>query len=196
MQNHPDMKKDAVDRRVRGWLNNPKNRTLRKNDAIELCFILGLSVEEADAFVALISEERMHWRNPDEIVYIFALKQKMDYSEAMRLNDEMKDLLSSVTESQTLTEDSFTPIIRSEVAALNTKEELVDYLTESISRLGRYHNNAYKLFMDMMNTLEHPRLYETEERAGLFEQENLTIRDILREYLYEKNVLYGNSERG
>ena len=190
MQNHPDMKKDAVDRRVRGWLNNPKNRTLRKNDAIELCFILGLSVEEADAFVALISEERMHWRNPDEIVYIFALKQKMDYSEAMRLNDEMKDLLSSVTESQTLTEDSFTPIIRSEVAALNTKEELVDYLTESISRLGRYHNNAYKLFMDMMNTLEHPRLYETEERAGLFEQENLTIRDILREYLYEKNVLY------
>ena len=70
MQNHPDAKKDAVERRVRGWLNNPKNQTLRKNDAIELCFILGLSVEEADAFVALISEEGLHWRDPDEIVFI------------------------------------------------------------------------------------------------------------------------------
>ena len=38
--------------------------------------------------------------------------------------------------------------------------------------------------------LEHPKLYETEESAGLFEKENLTIRDVLREYLYEKNVLY------
>lgn len=190
MQNHPDMKKDAVERRVRGWLNDPKNQTLRKNDAIELCFILRLPLEEADEFVALISEERMHWRNPDEIVYIFALKQGMDYSRARKLNDEMKEILSKVTESRTLAEDSFTPIIRSEVTALSTKEELADYLTEAVSRLGRYHNNSYKLFMDMMEVLEHPKLYETEECAELFEQERLTIRDILREYLYESNVLY------
>lgn len=190
MQNHPNSSRDAVERRVRGWLNNPKNQTLRKNDAIELCFILGLSVEEADAFVALISEEGLHWRNPDEIVYIFALKQGMDYSEARKLNGEMAEILSGVAESRTPAEDSFTPIIRSEVAALCTREELVDYLTGAVSRLGRYHNNAYKLFMDMLQVLEHPKLYETEESAGLFEQENLTIRDVLREYLYERNVLY------
>lgn len=101
MRNHPDRSKDAVERRVRGWLNNPDNQTLRKKDAIELCFILGLSVEEADAFVALISEEGLHWRNPDEIVYLFALKQGMDYSEANRLNEEMAEVLSRVTESGT-----------------------------------------------------------------------------------------------
>lgn len=190
MGNHPDMNKDAVERRVRGWLNNSQNRTLRKSDAIELCFILGLSMEEADVFVALVSEEGLHWRNPDEIVYLFALKQGMNYLEACAFNEEMGEILSKVTESRTLTEDSFTPIIRSEVTSLRTKEELVDYLTGAVSRLGRYHNNAYKLFMDMMEVLEHPKLYETEERAELFAQENLTIRDILREYLYERNVLY------
>lgn len=190
MRNHPDRSKDAVERRVRGWLNNPDNQTLRKKDAIELCFILGLSVEEADAFVALISEEGLHWRNPDEIVYLFALKQGMDYSEANRLNEEMAEVLSRVTESGTLSEDSFTPIIRSEVAALGTREELVDYLTGAVSRLGRYHNNAYKLFMEMMDALENPLPDEGEESAGLFKKEELTIRDILREYLYEKNVLY------
>lgn len=189
-RNHPDAKKDAVERRVRGWLNNPENQTLRKNDAIELCFILGLSVEEADAFVALVSEEGLHWRNPDEIVYIFALKQGMDYSGAKRLNDEMGEILSKVTESRMPAEDSFTPIIRAEAASLSTREELADYLKGAVSRLGRYHNNAYKLFMDMMEALEHPELYETEEQAGLFERERLTIRDVLREYLFGENVLY------
>ena len=195
MQNHANQNKESVERRVRGWLNNPKNQTLRKKDAIELCFILKLSVEEADALVALISEEGLHWRNPDEIVYIFALKQGMDYSEAQKLNDEMAEILSGVTESGTPAEDSFTPLIRSEVTALRTREELIDYLTGAVSRLGRYHNNAYRLFMEMMNALENPLPDEGEENAGLFEKEELmreelTIRDILREYLYEKNVLY------
>lgn len=199
MRNHPDRGKDAVERRVRGWLNNPDNQTLRKKDAIELCFILGLSVEEADAFVALISEEGLHWRNPDEIVYLFALKQGMDYPEANRLNEEMAEVLSRVTESGTLSEDNFTPIIRSEVAALGTREELVDYLTGAVSRLGRYHNNAYRLFMEMMEALENPLPDEGEENAGLFEKEELTkeeltIRDILKEYLYEKNVLYAKGQ--
>ncbi len=190
MRNHPDAKRDAVERRVRGWLNNPENRTLRQSDAIELCFILGLSVEEADAFAALISEEGLHWRDPDEIVYIYSLKQGMDYAEAKKLNDEMRESLSGVTESRTPAEDSFTPIIRAEVASIATREGLIDYLTGAVSRLGRYHNNAYKLFMEMMDALEHPALYETEESAGLFEREKLTIRDVLREYLFEENVLY------
>ncbi|MCI8900046.1 MAG: hypothetical protein HFH76_05350 [Lachnospiraceae bacterium] len=190
LRNHPGTEKDTVERRVRGWLNNPRNQTLRKNDAIELCFILGLSVEEADAFVALISEEGLHWRDPDEIVYIYALMQGMDYTEAKDLNDEMRETLSGVTESRTPAEDSFTPIIRAEVASIATREELVSYLTGAVSRLGRCHNNAYKLFMEMMDALEHPVLYETEERAGLFEREKLTIRDVLREYLFGENVLY------
>ena len=147
-------------------------------------------MEEADAFVALISEEGLHWRDPDEIVYIYALMQGMDYTEAKDLNDEMRETLSGVTESRTPAEDSFTPIIRAEVASIATREELVSYLTGAVSRLGRCHNNAYKLFMEMMDALEHPVLYETEERAGLFEREKLTIRDVLREYLFGENVLY------
>lgn len=194
LRNHPDMKKDAVERRVRGWLNNPRNRTLRKPDAIELCFILGLSVEDADLFVGLVSEEGLHWRNPDEIVYIFALKQGMDYSEAGKLNDEMAEILSGVAEAGAPAEDSFTPLIRQEVAALDTKEELLDYLTGSVSRLGRYHNNAYKLFMEMMEILEHPSFYETGESAELLAQGKLTIRDVLKEYMFERNVLYAKGQ--
>lgn len=187
---HSDMSRDFIERRVDGWLNNSGNQMLRKRDAIEICFILGLSVEEAEAFTALACGEGLHWRNPDEIVYIFALKQGMDYLEAEKLNEEMMEIISDKIGAEVLMEDSFTPIIRAEIASLHTKEELIDYLTEAAVRLGRYHNNAYKLFMDMMDVLEHPKPDETEADAGLFDLEKLTLHDIVKEYLCESNVLH------
>ena len=39
VQNHPDLSKDSIERRVRGWLNNQKNESVRKKDAIEICFL-------------------------------------------------------------------------------------------------------------------------------------------------------------
>lgn len=190
LHNHPDLSKESIERRVRGWLGKDSTRSVRKQDAIEICFILNLNVEEADEFVSLVSEEALHWRNPDEVVYIFALKQGMDYPEAQELNRQMSETLSGVKETVNLQENSFTPIVRAEISALRTIEELTDYLRHAVPRLGRCHNNAYKLFMEMLYTLENPKLYETVEQAEVLDSERLTIRDILKEYLYESNVLY------
>ena len=92
MKNHPDLSKDSARKRVRGWLTSD-SRSLEKPDAIEVCFILKLSLEEADQLVASIAEEGLHWRSPDEIIYIFALKQGMDYLQARAFNEEMGALL-------------------------------------------------------------------------------------------------------
>lgn len=194
MQHHPEMNRDSVERRVRGWLAKDSRRSVKKEDAIEICFILKLSVEEADQLVSLISEEALHWRNPDEIVYIFALKQGMDYMEAQELNSKMAEQLADVKESKELAEDSFTPIIRTEISALNTKEELAEYLHHSAARLGRYHNNAYKLFMEMLEVLKQPPLDEELRRSGALQPERLSIRDILKEYLFEQNVNYAKEK--
>lgn len=191
MEHHPDMKKDSVERRVRGWLNPKTGHSIKKQDAIEVAFILGLDVDEADKFVALVSEERLHWRNPDEIVYIFALQNGIPYLSAVELAGQMQEILSQVRESQELEEDSFTPIIRSQVSQLSTVEELRDYLLHTVGRLGRCHNNAYQMFMDMMDTLKNPEMDDVEE--DMFGEEHLTVRDILHEYLYEANVLYAKN---
>ena len=190
VQNHPDLSKDSIERRVRGWLNNQKNESVRKKDAIEICFLLELSVEDADALVALISEERLHWRSPSEIAYIFALKQGMTYLEAQKLDQRIEKILSEGTELKTIAENQFTPIVQSKIEALDTEKELLQYLKRETLRFGKYHNNAYQLFMDMITILEHPELSEEEERAEVFQREKLTIRDILKEYLYAGNVLY------
>lgn len=194
MHNHPELSRDSVERRVRGWMAKDSRRSVKKEDAIEICFILKLSVEEADQLVSLISEEALHWRNPDEIVYIFALKQGMDYLEARDLDRSMEEQLAGVKESKDQAEDSFTPIIRTEISALNTKEELADYLRHGAARLGRYHNNAYKLFMEMMEVLKQPPLDDEIRRSEALEPERLSIRDILKEYLFEKNVNYAKEK--
>ena len=185
LEHHPEMKKDSVQRRVRGWLSPRGPRSIKKQDAIEVCFILGLSVEEADSLVAMISEEGLHWRNPDEVVYIFALRHQMDYSAARRLHAELKEYLEQAEDPREIPEDSFTPVIRSEISALQTEEALKDYLRTAGRRLGRCHNNAYSLFMEMMDILEHPR-----EDNIYFDEKRLTIRDILKEYFYSSHVLY------
>ena len=191
LEHDPQRKKDAVERRVRGWLSD-KNRisSIKKRDAIEICFILKLSLEEADRFVTMISGEALHYRNPDEIVFVFALGNGMSYKEARELNEQMKGVLSQAGEHGQPVEEAFTPLIRTEVMALHAKEELADYLEQAVGRLGRYHNNAYEIFMDRMRILEEPPAEEGLESAGLAEDETLSVRAVLREYLYEKNVLY------
>ncbi len=188
MKNHPDMNKDSVERKVRGWLNPSGERSIRRQDAIELCFILGLSLAEADQFVAMISEERLHWRSPEEIVYIFALQRGMDYPDARELMKRTESVLAETKEGRDPDEDSFTPLIRAEVFALGSQDELVDYLRRNAGRLGRFHNYAYRLFMEMIRVLEDPRMDAGEFQ--LFENEHMTVRDILREYLFGENVLY------
>lgn len=191
LEHHPDMKKDSVERRVRGWLKPEPGHSIKKQDAIEVAFILELDVDEADEFVTLVSEERLHWRNPDEIVYIFALQNGMSYQTAVKLAGQMEGILSQVQETRELEEDSFTPMIRSQLSQLSTVEELQDYLLHAVGRLGRCHNNAYQMFLDMMDALENPEIDEVE--ADMFGEERLTVRDIVREYFYEDNVLYAKS---
>lgn len=190
LENDPQRKKDAVERRVRGWLaDNGRISSIKKQDAIEVCFILRLSIEEADRFVSMISEEALHYRNPDEIIYIFALQHGMSYREASELNRKMQKKLSSVQETKTPSEDSFTPLIRKEILSLQSESELEEYLEQAAGRLGRFHNCAYQEFKDRLEMLENPHLDTDWAKKG-FEKKHLTLRDILREYLFEKNILY------
>lgn len=194
LENDPNRKKDAVERRVRGWLgNNSSIHSIKKQDAIEVCFILELSMEEADQFVAMVSEEALHYRNPDEIVYIFALQHGLSYKEAAELNEQMMKKISIVKDGKEPAEDSFTPVIRREIDALQSKEELADYLEHAAGRLGRYHNHAYQEFMDRLRLLENPpseNLLTKEDHK----EKHFTMRDILREYLFEKNILYAKEK--
>ena len=187
LKNDPGRKKEAVERLVRGWLNADKSVAIDKEKAIELCFILGLSYDKAEQLVLSISEEGFHWRNPSEIAYIFALKNGMTYQEAQELEKKAASIPRPEKESKNPLPDSFTPIIRNEIYKLRTEEELLDYIRRPSDKLGQFHNTAYHYFKVWLKRLQNPQ-DELVKASAVFKGEDLSLKDVLREYMFQNNV--------
>ena len=173
MANNPEAVKDSVQRKVRGWFGN-EERSIKKQDAFELCFILGLSLEEADAFLASVSEEGIHWRNPEEIVYAFGIKNGLSYTETKAIYDGISSEICDAEESK----ESFTELVRKETMALSDAEELKTYIRQERGKLGTYHNTAFALFSEYMDILENPSTNEE-----LPAEASMSVRDISENYL-------------
>jgi len=185
-ENHPDANRDTVSRKVRNWLNDCQN-TLHKEDAVELCFVLGLTLDESENFVAMICEEFLHWRNLDEIPYIFALSKNMSYRQAVELHDRIKDTIAEDV-SNNLSDDSFTDIVKNEIKNIENETELVNYIVNAKHRLGSLHNTAYELFSTMMNTLERPETELVDDDDYFPETENYSVGKIVQAYMHREDI--------
>ncbi len=182
VRHHKDASIESIDRKVRNWLAD-RQSTISKRDAIELCFIYGLSVEDADFFLTMIAEEGFHWRDPDEIVYIYALGHDMGFLDAQDLHGRIMAQIHVGEDVLSPSEDSFTAIIREEVKRIHSVEELTDYMHRAQTRLGKKHNTAYRLFLQMLKKLE-----VTDIEDGLTKESSYTAIDIARDYLYQPPI--------
>ena len=180
LKDHPEATRDSIERKVRGWLAGSYEPTKRQ-DILEICFILGLSVKDADALIAMVSGEGLHWRDPEEIVAIYALHHGMDYPAMQALKSRLTKEDGREEAETTPEEDSFTPMVRKEVEALETEEELSDFLRRAQRRLGKLHNNAYQQFMAFMSLLESPEIMDLMEPDARY-----TTRQIVETYLDKK----------
>ena len=170
--NDAERKKASVDKKVRGWLSG-KNQPTAREDLLELCFVLRLNAEQADTFLTRVSDEGLHWRNPRELVFAFALNHGIKYIEACELYNRVNPE-QACEDSET---ESFTPLIRQEVQSCKTEDELRQYLSRMSGKLGKMHNSAYQQFMAMMQVLEMPQsLNESDERR-------YSTREIVEKYL-------------
>ena len=195
-ENRPNMERSAVERRIRIWMDPKSAYTLKKQDAIEAAFHLQLTGKEADEFLALISEEKLHWRDVEGIVYGYGLEHHLSYGECRKILDRpgIQEVLQKVSDYQTVEEigeDGYTEFVKRDVERLDTVEELETYLQENYEKLGEFHNTAYNIFMEMLERLMNPAS-EVEE-LHLFdevvEKETYTVRDIVKDLLYQEPVL-------
>lgn len=171
--NDPSRSRASMDKKVRGWLSGKYQPTARE-DLLELCFILKLSVEEADAFLAATSEEGMHWRDPKELTYAFALRKSMTYPEATALLTRVIPKENVKTKE---TREAFTSVVQREAAGLETEGELKQYLLDAGEKLGTFHNRAYQQFMEFLSLLEQPHAVSVDK------EDNFTVRRIVETYL-------------
>lgn len=181
VKNHPEEKKDSIEKKVRGWFNNAERNIKRKSDAIEICFILKLNIEETDYFLALVFEEGLHWRDPEDIIYIYAIKNGFTYSETLELMEKINVGSHEEKTLSDLYDEDMTSFVREQVLSISSEQELIDYLRSAKANLGRYHNTAYVLFEELYSILENAT-------GSSFKERSMSDEEIIKEYFY-KNVV-------
>ena len=89
---------DTIRKNVNNWLNGttvPQNR----EQLFKICFALGLSESAANRVLTNASDMGIHYRNPKELVYAFALRTGMTYSQAVALNQRMEQIYRPAVEA-------------------------------------------------------------------------------------------------
>lgn len=173
----PDAKRDTISRKVRMWLGGDV-QSISKQGAIQLCFALALSYEDANRFLHRACGDGFHWRDPEELVFLYALRENLTYPQALALLDRMaeKNLLASNHGDS----ETFTEFVRKGAEHITNEEELEDFLRQFQGQLGSFHNTAYALFREYLGLLCAPEVNDL-----LAPDKKLSVREVTATYLHE-----------
>ena len=76
------------DKNVRNWMNG-SNSPQKREILFQICFILRLDEEKSNRLLGAFSENRIHYRNPSELAYAFALRKGESYAYAVSLSEKV-----------------------------------------------------------------------------------------------------------
>jgi hypothetical protein len=142
------------------------------------------------------------WRNPEEIVWGYAISHQLGYEETRGLLNTAALLFSSGSGDHG--PDVFTHMVRAEVLEhlAGTPDDLLAYIAGNMEKWSAYHNSAYDLFMCYMQLLQTatPDQEEFEARKADFEKEKkagrteaemddaMTVDTILDTYFFRRII--------
>lgn len=182
LENSPERSaRAAVERKVRMWMKDGM-QSISKSGAIQVSFALKLSVEEANAFLQRACGEGFHARDPEEIIFLYALRNGLNYKEALALRDAMekKGLLKQEKSGE---KELFTEIVRQDLESRKNVAELEEFLRQYQGRLGSFHNTAYEIFRGYIHLLTHAEIDD-----GLDAEGHMTVREVTDVYLHERLI--------
>ena len=124
--------RDSIERKVRGWLNK-KTISIDKDSALQLAFALKLTPSAAEEMLHALCGEGFHRRDPNDIVFLFALKHQMTYLEALNLIAQMLPIYEA---NRTPSETADLTKIQQRIDQLQTEEDLKHFLLNEAAKLG------------------------------------------------------------
>lgn len=186
MANNPSASRESIDKKVRNWLNG-RTQSLSKEDAFAVAQILRLDIGRTDKFLKLVTGEGIHWRDPEDIIWGYAIRKGLTYNKTSELLVRYFERVTKAMYGVDISE-SYTADVRSllQPAMSHSEEMFLDHLVEEYKqgRLGVSHNTAYRLFMQYMKLLALAGQEEFGPNAG----SKMTSRDILESYMYRQLV--------
>lgn len=177
--------KDAVARKIRNWMNG-KNLPKNRETLFQICFILKLTEQESSKVLGMISDTGIHYRNPKELAYAYALRMERTYQEAVELKEKAaaiyQEILSSDCEGGRQREISFgyTRQLQEEFCRVTTDEEFFEFIKEYGRDLGVLHETAYQKFVELLDILQNPKSKGGEADEA---EESFTLQQIMQTYL-------------
>lgn len=154
METTPDANRDSVDKTVRNWLNGKR---ISKDYVIQLCFALKLSYQQAEELLYRLCGEGFHWRDPQEIIYLYSLIRGQTYGHAQMLHRSFSEKNLLITpKKEKEQKEILTGEVRARIETIRSDEELEAFFRNNSSLLGKMHNTAYSIMMDLLTLLRQP----------------------------------------
>ena len=208
---YPESRTDALDRKARNWLSG-RCQNLTKEDAFILSHILELPLDKTDALLKMTAGEGIHWRDPEDILWSYAIVHHLEPARTRALLEQAKTFLpaqepTAATPSQIYTAQVFDQL---EAFLYGSEAELLSFLSARRQMLGSFHNTAHHIFSQYMELLEqgfsdsdveayfeamtkqaarklkaHP---EMTGYAAMYQPKSISSLDILETYLHRSLV--------
>lgn len=149
--------RDAVGRKVRNWLSG-KNTPQNREQLFQIAFALKLTEAQASSLLTSAAECGIHYRDPRELVYAYALRTGKCYQDAQMLLTQADEIYQASHTHSHRGEFPvrFTRTLRDEFAVVDNDKALLEFFHEFGGDLGELHETAWREFMALYETLRQP----------------------------------------
>lgn len=178
--------REMTARKVRNWMNG-KNLPKNRETVFQICFVLKLNEQESGRTLGMLSDTGIHYRNPEELAYAYALKNKMTYQEALSIKEKAVSIYESENaknkEGEEMPREAagvYTRQIQAWFDRVETEEEFFEFIKEHGRELGRLHETAYQKFIELLDILQNPKGAGGDENKP---EQSLTLEEVMEEYL-------------
>lgn len=126
-------------REIREWFTD--NQPIKRDTAFQICFAFGLDGNETDEFFRryYARERSFNCHQVQEAIYYFCLNNGLSYADALDIQSQVPLTGKSSKDGEVV----YTASIISELNDLETKEELIAYLTDNIDNFSDRNVTAY-----------------------------------------------------
>lgn len=175
--------REQTARKVRNWING-KNLPKNRETIFQICFVLKLTESDSSKVLGMLSDTGIHYRNPKELAYAYALRTGLPYQKAEELAEQAAKLASAVRSGEEEKGDTVRTIQRGYTRQLQAlfeqvtdEESFFAFIRENGKQLGRLHDTAYCKFMELLELLQQPFGSAGEEEAYF------TLDQVMEQYL-------------
>lgn len=144
---NPDAQPDSIRRKVQNWMGGKALPTQRE-DVFQICFVLGLDLEQSDRMLGLLTDQGIHYRNVGEMIYAYCLRFGLPYAYACQLQQQFEKRPETDGHPYPVTR-----VIQQEFRSVQAEEDLFSFIARHRDKLGTHHNTAYTYFCKMLALL-------------------------------------------